>query len=301
MSHPRSPVDAAQAYLTSFAPAVDAYLATLFPEGAPMPARLREAMNYSLLAGGKRLRPVLCLATARTFGVAEDVVMPAAAAIELVHCYSLIHDDLPCMDDDDLRRGRPTNHKVFGEATALLAGDALLTYAFEQLAQPLPVPPDRQMAMVRTLAHAAGCYGMVGGQMADLEAERRDGTPEDLAYIHTHKTAKLIQAAVLIGSWFADVAESVRDALARFGLHAGWAFQIMDDWLDVAGDAAEMGKARGSDERLQKLTYPRLFGLAETRRQAEAHLAEAVGALAAAGIDSPLLVGLAQRMVERQR
>lgn len=278
---------------------VSSYLTTLFA-GELLPKPLFEAMNYSLLAGGKRLRPMLCAATAYTFGVDVESVMPAAAAIECIHCYSLIHDDLPVMDDDDLRRGRPTNHRVFGEATALLAGDALLTYAFELLAKPLPISPPNQLEMIRVLGRAAGAYGMVAGQQADLLAEHTEGTLAELEFIHIHKTAKLLQASVEIGGLFADLTETERHALQAYGMKLGLAFQMMDDWLDVAGTEKEIGKPVGSDERLQKLTYPRLIGLDATKQLAEKTVSEAASELSSAGIVAPLLDDLAQFVVARR-
>jgi geranylgeranyl diphosphate synthase, type II len=288
------------AYIAEMGRTVTDYLATLFANPG-RPVRLFEAMNYSLLGAGKRLRPILCIATAETFGVSVEKVLPAAAALELVHCYSLIHDDLPIIDNDDLRRGRPTNHKVYGDATALLAGDALLTYAFEQLSQPLCIAPDKQLQMIRTLAHAAGAYGMVGGQQADILAEHSDGDLELLQFIHVHKTAKLIQASVVIGSLFANVSSQEQDAVAKYGLSMGLAFQIVDDWLDVAGNEAEMGKPVGSDERLQKLTYPRLVGLERTRELAESTMQTGIEALAAAGIQAPLLTAIGEYVVRRTK
>lgn len=291
---------AAGMYLHEQAETINRYLSNLFaPEARP--AVLFNSMNYSLLAGGKRLRPVLCLATARTFGVPEERVMPAAAALELLHSYSLIHDDLPIMDNDDLRRGRPTNHKVFGDATALLAGDALLTYAFQQLAKPLEVPPIRQLHMLQVLSHAAGCYGMVGGQMADIWHEQKSGTLDDLKFIHTHKTALLIQASIEIGALFSDLREETMAGLRGFGLHIGLAFQIQDDLLNVVGNPKEMGKSVGSDEELEKLTYPRLVGIDGTEKLLHATYQDALDALEKAEIDAPLLTGLADFVITRTR
>jgi geranylgeranyl diphosphate synthase type II len=289
-----------QAYFTDQSENLNTFLRCAFAN-QPETQKLVESMRYSLLAGGKRLRPLLCMATARTFGVSEADVMPVAAAIELVHCYSLIHDDLPCMDDDDLRRGVPTNHKVYGEATALLAGDGLLTYAFELLSQPLTVPPTRQLRMVQTLARAAGPYGMVGGQQADMDAEHTEGSLQTLQFIHTNKTAKLIQAAVDMGALFADIPEAQRTAVSTYGLHIGLAFQMIDDWLDVVGSEEELGKKPGMDEQLMKLTYPRLVGIHETRELALSLCQKARDDLANAGIQAPLLVDLATFIVERNK
>jgi geranylgeranyl diphosphate synthase, type II len=267
----------------------------------PQIRRLVESMQYSLLSGGKRLRPLLCLATARTLGVREEDVLPAASAIELVHCYSLIHDDLPCMDNDDLRRGQPTNHKVFGEATALLAGDGLLTYAFELLCAPLPVDAHRQLRMVSALSKAAGPYGMVGGQQADMDAEHGPGSMELLQYIHSHKTAHLIQAAVVIGALFADLPDNQQQAFSQYGLQIGLAFQMVDDWLDVVGTEAELGKRTGMDEQLQKLTYPKMVGVDQTYELAQKTCQTACNVLLNAGIEAPLLIDLAHYIVDRHQ
>lgn len=287
-----------EAFFAASITSVNAYLSALFPE-TERPPELFAAMNYSLLAGGKRLRPTLCLAVAQSFGIEPEAVLPAAAALELLHCYSLIHDDLPCMDDDDLRRGRPTNHRVFGEALALLAGDALLTAAFSQLAQPLPVPVDRQLEMLRVLGQASGASGMVGGQVADLLAEQTVGSLDELSFIHVHKTARLIQASVIIGGLFADLSPTQRDALAQYGEKVGLAFQMMDDWLDVVGTVEILGKQPGVDESRGKLTYPRLVGLDETKARARAAVAQAVTALHNAGLNAPLLEAMAAFVVAR--
>jgi geranylgeranyl diphosphate synthase, type II len=285
-------------YLQTMKIRVSEYLKTVLIEEGHAKT-LFQAMNYSLLADGKRLRPILCLATAHTFGVPEEQVMPAAAALEMIHCYSLIHDDLPEMDNDDLRRGRPTNHKVFGQATALLAGDGLLTYAFEQLTKPLAVPPSRQIQMIRALASRAGCFGMVAGQTADMFAQGHAFDMDMLSFIHTNKTAKLIQASVEIGGLFAELPAAKTEALSEFGLHLGLAFQIVDDVLDVVGDTFVLGKRQGADEELDKLTYPKLIGLEASRTFAEETVARATNALQSAGIDSPLLEGIGQFVLQR--
>lgn len=289
-----------QAFLQERRDAVQAGLAELFAEDG-MPSVLREAMEYSLLSSGKRLRPLLVLAAAESFHVDTKDALSAALAVELIHCYSLIHDDLPEMDDDDLRRGRPTNHKVFGQATALLAGDGLLTYAFEQLSKPLPVPASRQLEMIRVLAAAAGPYGMVGGQQADMMAEGKHGTLEDLMYIHSRKTGALIRASVVIGSLFADLPPEQRNALYTYGERIGFAFQLMDDWLDVVSDTESLGKTAGRDEAVQKLTWPSVVGLDETHRRAQACVDQACEALQDADVDAPALVALARYVTERTK
>ncbi|MCL6453206.1 MAG: polyprenyl synthetase family protein [Alicyclobacillus sp.] len=288
-----------EAYLASRRELVDEALARAFPKDAE-PGVLFDAMQYSLLGPGKRLRPVLCLAVAETFDVRPEVVVPAAIALEMVHCYSLIHDDLPAMDDDDLRRGRPTNHKVYGEATALLAGDGLLTHAFTVLSRPLPVPAERQLAMIRALGEAAGPFGMVGGQQADLSAEGTSGTESQLEFIHLRKTARLLQAACVMGGLFADLPDAHRSALSKYGEHLGLAFQMMDDWLDVTATTEALGKTAGRDAALDKFTYPRLVGLDATLERANRHVADACRQLEQLDVSADILHGLAHYVVARR-
>ncbi|GEO25778.1 farnesyl-diphosphate synthase [Alicyclobacillus acidoterrestris] len=261
---------------------------------------LYEAMNYSLLNDGKRLRPALCMATAETFGVSREAVLPAAAALEMIHSYSLIHDDLPCMDDDDLRRGQPTNHKVFGEAMALLAGDGLLTEAFVQLSRPLSgVSPERQVTMLHTLALRAGASGMVGGQAVDVELTGQDGTLDDVAFIHLHKTARLIQASIEIGALFPELPDEHVRALSVYGESLGLAFQMIDDVLDVVGSQDELGKTPGKDVAAAKLTYPRFIGVEETRKLAAQVIERGEQALLRVGIVSSSLQELQSVVLER--
>jgi len=254
---------------------VEAYLGVCLKERA-IPERLLAAMEYSLLAGGKRLRPVLCLSCAAMCGLEEAVVLPFAASIELIHTYSLIHDDLPAMDNDDLRRGKPTNHKVFDEATAILAGDALLTEAFVGMAG-TPLPPERVLAALGELARAAGAAGMVGGQMLDMEytGMAKLGAQE-LAVLHARKTGALLRASCLCGGLLAGTGAEGAAALARYGTAFGAAFQIVDDILDVTGTAAQLGKTPGKDTTQGKLTYPALLGLERSRELAleQARLAQ---------------------------
>ncbi|KPV43261.1 polyprenyl synthetase family protein [Alicyclobacillus ferrooxydans] len=286
------------AYMEERKNLIEANLRPVFP-GEDVPEVLFDSMRYSLLSGGKRLRPMLCLATAETFGIPVGKALPAALALELIHCYSLIHDDMPAMDDDDLRRGKPTNHKVYGEATALLAGDGLLTHAFYLLSSPLGVDTERQLAMIQRLSHAAGPYGMVGGQQADLLAEHKEGTLAELEFIHSRKTGALIQAAVVIGGLFADLTALQRQALESYGANIGLAFQMMDDWLDVAGDTEKLGKTQGSDLRLEKFTYPRLMGLEKTKMRAIESVNSALSALEGAKIESVQLTEIAKFIVAR--
>ena len=269
--------------------------------GAPCPPRLAAAMRYSVTAGGKRLRPVLCLLAAEACGGTREAATPAAVALELVHTYSLIHDDLPAMDDDDLRRGLPTCHKAFDEATAVLAGDGLLTLAFEVLAANVR-PAEAALGCVRALAEAAGPAGMVGGQMADLLAEgRADGTPEALEAIHRRKTGALLRAALRMGGLTAGAGAGALDALDAYGRAVGLAFQIVDDLLDVQGDEAKLGKRVGKDSGLGKWTYPSLLGVPESRRLAKRLADEAVDALAPLGARGDRLRALALDLLERDR
>jgi geranylgeranyl diphosphate synthase type II len=253
---------------------VEAYLAACLKE-RNIPERLLAAMEYSLLAGGKRLRPVLCLSCAALCGSAEARALPFAASIELIHTYSLIHDDLPAMDNDDLRRGRPTNHKVFGEAAAVLAGDGLLTEAFVHMAD-TRLPPELVLAALAELARAAGAAGMVGGQMLDMEYTGAGKAELELAAMHARKTGALLKASCLCGALLAGAGAAWTDALARYGAAFGAAFQIVDDILDVTGTAEELGKTPGKDSAQGKLTYPSLLGLERSRELAleQARLAE---------------------------
>jgi geranylgeranyl diphosphate synthase, type II len=249
--------------------AVDAALERLLPPEDARPPSIHQAMRYSVLAGGKRLRPILCLETSRTFRP-DAVVLSVACALEFIHTYSLIHDDLPALDNDDLRRGMPTCHKKFGEATAILAGDALLTLAFETLAQ-AALPPEKRVAIIQEIATAAGTRdGMVGGQVADLEAEGRPATAEILEYIHRSKTAALIRASIVAGAIAGGAGDEDILRLRRFGELIGWAFQVTDDILDVEESSATLGKTAGKDQAQQKATYPAVFGLPKSHEFARA-------------------------------
>jgi geranylgeranyl diphosphate synthase type II len=268
--------------------------------------RLASAMRYSVLGGGKRLRPVLCLMAAEACGCDSEAAMPAACALELVHTYSLIHDDLPAMDNDDLRRGRATCHKAFDEATAILAGDALLTLAFELIAREVE-PVSAALLCVRILAESAGPRGMVGGQMADLEAEkqaldeRNEGSLAELEAIHRRKTGALLRAPLQMGAIIALASETHRQALDHYGRAVGLAFQIVDDLLDVQGDETKLGKRVGKDSGLGKWTYPRFLGLDGSRRRARQLADEAVAAIAPLGLLGHRLRELALALLERDR
>jgi geranylgeranyl diphosphate synthase type II len=299
------------AYLEARARAVDAALdAALPPESAPPPT-LHRAMRYSVFAGGKRIRPVIALAAAEAVlgGDAERAAaaMPVAVALELIHTYSLVHDDLPAMDDDSLRRGRPTNHKVFGEAGAILAGDAMLTEAFRVLAEAPPPPgvaPEahaaRLLAATAEVARAAGAAGMVGGQMADLESEGRPVSLADVEFIHTRKTAALIAAAAVGGGLAVGAEPAQVAALRRYGAAAGLAFQIADDILDVEGEVGALGKGTGGDAAAGKATYPAVIGLAASKARAATLAAEAAAAAATFGPAGAPLAALARFIVTRR-
>ncbi|MCI0340393.1 MAG: polyprenyl synthetase family protein [Planctomycetales bacterium] len=277
---------------------VDAALDRLLPPETSEPAALHKAMRYSVLGGGKRLRPILVRAACAACGGDPDRAMNAACSLEMIHTYSLIHDDLPAMDDDDLRRGRPTCHKVFGEALAILAGDALLTFAFEVLARPV-AGEGLALTLVREAAEAAGTLGMVGGQVLDLQSEGGTPTAAAVEAIHRRKTAALIRASVRMGGLLAGTDDRLLGALTRFGESVGLAFQIADDVLDETSDAATLGKATKKDADRGKLTYPRAVGLEASTARARALAAQAVEAIA--DLPAPRrLRELAELLVERK-
>jgi geranylgeranyl diphosphate synthase type II len=288
-------------YLIEARRRVDGALAGYLPGSSACPGRLAEAMRYSLLGGGKRLRPILALMAAEACGADPNSAMPAACALEMVHTYSLIHDDLPSMDDDDLRRGRPTCHKAFDEATAVLAGDALLTLAFEVLAREIR-PAEAAARCVLALAEGAGPSGMVGGQMADLQAEGRlDANLAELEAIHRRKTGALLRSSLKMGAIVAGADEAILDALDVYGHAVGLAFQIVDDLLDVQGDEAKLGKRVNKDHGLGKWTYPGLLGLEGSRRHARRLADEAVRVLDPLGGRGARLRALALDLLERDR
>jgi geranylgeranyl diphosphate synthase type II len=235
------------------------------------PEKIYEAMRYSLLAGGKRLRPILCLASCELSGGTVEIAMPTACALEMIHTMSLIHDDLPAMDNDDYRRGRLTNHKVYGEDIAILAGDGLLAYAFEFVVEKTKgVPAQQLLQVVANLSHAVAATGLVGGQVLDLESEgQQDISVETLKFIHAHKTGALLEASVLCGAILAGASKDVLQRLAHYAHHIGLAFQIIDDVLDVTATSEELGKTAGKDQRAQKATYPSLWGIEESKHQAQ--------------------------------
>jgi geranylgeranyl diphosphate synthase type II len=272
---------AARAFLEEATALIDPVLAASLERTAEASPRLVEAMRYSLFPGGKRLRPALAIAACRAVGGRDGEVLPFAAALELVHTYSLIHDDLPSMDDDDLRRGRPTNHKVFGEALATLAGDALHTLAFEVVLSSPSFAVGRARALALELARAAGCDGMVAGQVEDLAAGGDKADPARVERIHEGKTAALLRAACRGGGIAGNGDDDEIAALHRFGTHLGHAFQIVDDLLDETGTAESLGKTPGKDRSRRKMTFVALEGLDGARRRAERHEAEALSSLRA--------------------
>lgn len=293
-----------KSYLESKRLAVEEALQRCLPSPVEPPSRLHEAMAYSVFAGGKRVRPILAIAAAEMCGATQETVMPTACALELIHTYSLIHDDLPCMDNDDLRRGKPTNHKVFGETLAVLAGDALLAHAFKLIGDNAlikGVQPAAVAETTRLIASAASSLGMVGGQAADWMAEGRDVAEEEVLFIHRKKTGALIRASVLAGAVLAGAEPRLRDQLAAYGERLGLLFQLADDILNVDGDASTMGKATGSDAKHQKATYPAVMGLAQAKLRAETLLGESCKALAGLNGRAQHLTDLAEYIVRRNK
>ncbi len=271
------------------------------PADCRHPARLHAAMRYAALGGGKRLRPLLVYAAGAAVGAAPDRLDAPACAVELIHCYSLVHDDLPSMDDDDLRRGRPTCHRAFDEATALLVGDALQSLAFQVLSRAVPAADaERRLAMVKVLSLAAGSRGMAGGQAIDLGAVGREITEAELEDMHIHKTGALIRASVQLGALSAPATNAgAMERLDRYGKCIGLAFQVQDDILDVTGDANVTGKARGADARLNKPTYPGLMGLDGARHFADGLCDDALESLAGLDHRADTLRAIARYIVDR--
>jgi geranylgeranyl diphosphate synthase type II len=290
-----------QSYLEAARARVDKELEGILPGADEHPATIHRAMRHSVFAGGKRLRPILCLEAGRLFGGNEKALLRLGAALELIHTYSLIHDDLPALDNDDLRRGRPTCHKAFGEAAAILAGDALLTLAFETISAPGPASESRRLRVIHELAHAIGTKGgMVGGQMIDLETTRATARPETLQYIHSAKTGAFIRMAVRAGGIFAGAPEEDLDRITTYGEKVGLAFQIADDLLDVLGSSESLGKTAGKDGQQQKATYPALFGVEESQRIAAQLVREASEVLGPYGDRGMRLQEIARFLITRK-
>ncbi|MFD0586810.1 polyprenyl synthetase family protein [Paenibacillus sp. GCM10027627] len=293
-------------YLKQCAESTEAALRHSLPSKWDIPAKLREAMNYSLEAGGKRIRPALVLTSASSVQGSEsawNAALPIACAVEYIHTYSLIHDDLPAMDNDDFRRGKPTNHKVFGEAMAILAGDALLTHAFSLIAgasRNSGVHPVAALAIVDDLSRLAGAPGMVGGQAADMMGEQGITSIDELEYIHLHKTSDLVVFSVTAGGRVGGASEEQLELLALFGRNIGLAFQIQDDILDLVGDEQKLGKKTNSDVAQQKVTYPFLIGMDESKALVDKLTREAKDAIQAAGLAQPeRLLQIADYLVHR--
>ena len=290
-------------YLQEQKALVDEALARYLPGEEHYPPAIFQAMRYSVFAGGKRVRPILAIAAAEALGGTAVDVLPLACALECIHTYSLIHDDLPALDNDDYRRGRLTNHKVFGEANAILAGDALLTFAFELMGDARHWPqfvPERVVQVMHEVAYAIGTFGMIGGQVVDLQMEGQDVDLPGLQYIHAHKTGALIRTSVRSGAILGGGSPAAVEALTHYGTHIGLAFQIMDDILDVRGDEQLMGKALRKDNERRKATYPRLVGLAESEVRAQAAVTASIAALDIIGERGAVLRDLAHFIIARE-
>ena len=300
LSTPLSPLNQA---LLHYRERVERALAARLPAATASPARLHEAMRYAVLGGGKRVRAGLVYVAGAALGANEAALDAPACAIELIHAYSLVHDDLPCMDDDDLRRGKPSCHKAYDEGTALLAGDALQTLAFEMLAHDpaLTVSPARRLEMIATLAHAAGAAGMAGGQAIDLASVGRKLPLAELQDMHARKTGALIHAGVRLGALAAGTADAgILEALDRYGRAVGLAFQIADDILDVEGEAEALGKRPGADQARNKPTYPALLGVDGATKMAKENMDKALAALKDFGESADPLREIAKYVVERK-
>jgi farnesyl diphosphate synthase len=289
------------AALTEFSARADTVLSRLLPPENQAPVELHRAMRYAVLGGGKRLRPVLVYATGSTLGAALERLDASAAAVEIIHAYSLVHDDLPAMDDDALRRGRPTCHVAFGEAMAILAGDALQALAFDVLAADRALDAGIHVEMLATLAAACGSHGMAGGQALDLAAVGKRLSPQELERMHVQKTGALIRASVRLGALAAGCRDpALLDALQRYGHAVGLAFQIRDDILDVEGDSSVIGKTAGKDAANDKPTYPAILGMDDTRAQLRRFTEEAIDAVQPLGERATLLIDIARYVAERE-
>ncbi len=286
-------------FRTHYEPVIQQEMAELI-SALSIPESLKESMHYSLQAGGKRIRPMLLLATMHEQGAAHPDALKVAAAIEMIHTYSLIHDDLPSMDNDDLRRGMPTNHKVFGEAIAILAGDALLTFSFGILARLENVSAEDKVRLIDLLSTSAGAEGMVGGQVLDIEGEEKQLTLEQLEQVHLLKTGALLTYSIISGAILGGANAEQLMALSIFGRHLGLAFQIQDDILDVTGTSEELGKTAGKDETSDKSTYPGILTLPKAKEKLDYHAQQALDAIAGLPGDQQLLKELTELIVQRK-
>ncbi|RUM58992.1 MAG: polyprenyl synthetase family protein [Persephonella sp.] len=285
-------------YLNKQKKLVDKYIDQYLPVGVPK--KLFDAMAYSVKAGGKRLRPILVIESVKSINTLMDIKLfiDIVVAVEFIHTYSLIHDDLPAMDDDDLRRGKPTCHKVFGEAIAILAGDGLQSYAFELISQNKSIKSDRLIKIINSLAHGTGIFGMVAGQSADILSEKENSF-NDVEFIHKHKTAKFIQSCCYIGGLIADGTEEQLEALKNYGLYIGLAFQIQDDILDEIGDEKKLGKRTHKDREKNKLTYPSIYGLKKSKKLAKEYVEKAINEIKVLN-NSKILEKIAKFIIERE-
>jgi geranylgeranyl diphosphate synthase type II len=288
-------------FLASSTASVNTALDKFLPSETTKPSTIHKAMRYSLFAGGKRMRPAVCLAAAAACGGRETDAMPLACAVECIHTYSLIHDDLPAMDNDDYRRGKLTNHKVFGEGIAVLAGDALLTQAFEIAAKCKGWPRYSHRVIVLEIARAAGSLQLIAGQVADLEGEGKNISVEELRYIHERKTSALLCCSVRLGGMSANCSPAQLKALTNFGYHVGLAFQVIDDILDVTQTSEQLGKTAGKDTKAQKATYPSIVGLEKSRKIAEQLTARAFASLKMFKGKARALEALAEFLLKRDR
>jgi geranylgeranyl diphosphate synthase, type II len=286
-------------YLSARQKAIDRALDQFLPKENTRPATIHKAMRYSLFAGGKRLRPILTLAAAEACGGKMEEALPLACAMECIHTYSLVHDDLPSMDNDDFRRGRPTCHKVFGDGIAVLAGDALLTVAFEIVSHAKPARRYDMATLLREVAVAAGSRKLIAGQVADLEAEGKKTTREGLRYIHENKTSAILTASVCLGAMSANAPSKELAAITKFGRALGLAFQVIDDILDVTQTSEKLGKSAGKDIAAQKATYPAIMGLEKSRAEAKRLTRSAHDALSIFGDDAARLHDLANHLLQR--
>ncbi|MEY2905943.1 MAG: hypothetical protein RLZZ408_414 [Verrucomicrobiota bacterium] len=297
----RPQADGLSLYLERRRKLVEQALVRAVPAASVRPATIHKAMRYSLLAGGKRLRPILALAAAEACGAKDPTcVLPAACAVEFIHTYSLIHDDLPCMDDDDLRRGRPTSHKVFGEGVAVLAGDALLTRAFGLIAGIQPAKRYPLSLLLGEMADAAGSLQLIAGQVADLEAEGKRLTIREVRFIHERKTAAMIVLPLRLGAMVANATPAQLKALTEFGQALGLAFQIQDDILDVTATSEQLGKSAGKDLKSSKATYPAVIGLEAARKEAKIQTQKALRSLEVLGSRGARLREIGESLLKRQ-
>mgnify|MGYP001571954794 FL=1 len=291
-------------YLQEKGDIVNNALDRLLPGENEFPQKLHKAMRYSVFAGGKRIRPVLVMASAETFGGLTDSIIDIACAVELIHTYSLIHDDLPAIDNDDMRRGMPTCHKVFGEAMAILAGDALLTFAFDVMADAHTSTDEERLLLLKTIqeiARAAGSTGMAGGQVLDIESEGKDVAFPVLEYIHIHKTGELILASIRAGAIMKNAGDKELEAMTRYGEAIGLAFQIADDILDVEGNKEDTGKNVGGDAKKEKVTYPSILGIEESKKRARELTDIALASVEGFGKKAEPLKEIAKYIVARRK